>query len=258
MPIKVDVVDNNSTVRVRPEDNTSTVKLSSGSSIDLKRLELLVKQLQQTKQDLGFVYLDAEWETFDPYHGIIPKNMLNLLTTFLVNKIHYNGNIYSVATIHGLFYDYICMSVNPNTIRVNIESGQYEIFNGSALSHSALSNLDFESSGHQGKGFAGIKIKTTAEWNQQPELLTSSGILYVYSDYAHDELGNPIPGVKIGDASGTPLILKPFVGDNILEGLEEHINNTSIHVTQAEKNFWNSKSNIPEVLDNDMLKFDNN
>ena len=43
MPIKVNVVDNNSTVKIGTRDNTSTIKMNGGSEVALRRLELLLE-----------------------------------------------------------------------------------------------------------------------------------------------------------------------------------------------------------------------
>ena len=255
MPIKVNV-DNNSTVRVRPEDNTSSVTLSSGSSVDLKRLEILIKQLQQTKQDLGFIYLD-DYLPAEQYQGTIPTSMLNLLTTYLVNKIYYNGNVYSLSNIQGhepeQIYEYMCVEVVPNTIKVFIHGGHFEIYNKSIsiADHALLSHLDYASSGHT--GFAGIQIKTTTEWEALYPWPTSDGIIYVYSDYAKDAQGRDVAGIKIGDKNHTYLGDKPFVDSNILDALNAHIEDVNAHVSSVDRTNWNQKVDEPDTIDEDML-----
>ena len=48
-----------------------------------------------------------------------------------------------------------------------------------------------------------------------------------------------IPAVKIGDGLAY-LIDLPFIDASVTR-LMEHINNTQIHITQAEREFWNNK-----------------
>lgn len=81
-------------------------------------------------------------------------------------------------------------------------------------------------------------IDTTANWNAQRTLIGQEGHIYVYSD--HDTVdGQNIPGIKIGDGLGY-LIDAPFVDSNTSTVLN-HINNTTVHITQEEREFWNNK-----------------
>lgn len=77
---------------------------------------------------------------------------------------------------------------------------------------------------------------STAEWDEQPPIISEAGALYIWSDYRQDEQGNNIPGVKIGDGNA-------YVADLAFqdEDFLSHILNTDIHVTAAEKAYWNDK-----------------
>ena len=77
---------------------------------------------------------------------------------------------------------------------------------------------------------------TTEEWDATSPMISESGALYIWSDYRQDEKGNNIPGVKIGDGNAYIKDL-PFQDEDFLK----HILNTDIHVTPAEKEFWNNK-----------------
>jgi hypothetical protein len=85
-----------------------------------------------------------------------------------------------------------------------------------------------------------VASNTTDGWNSQRDLISKKNVLYVYTDYrqTEDEEGNVknIPGIKIGDGKAY-LIDLPFVNDIYLS----HINDSTIHVTQSEKNSWNNK-----------------
>lgn len=93
-------------------------------------------------------------------------------------------------------------------------------------------------------GLRAIYYDTTANWNRQSSLITEAGVLYIYSDYSvyDDGIGNTIPlaGIKIGDGSSY-LGHVPFITDGMTATLLSHISNTTVHITQAERTFWNSK-----------------
>ena len=89
------------------------------------------------------------------------------------------------------------------------------------------------------------KVDTTANWNSQPTYIPRKGEIIVYSDYGrHDD--KPVPFVKIGDGLAY-LVDLPFIGNEdaaeVVSVLQDHINNTNIHVTTEEKAFWNNKLN---------------
>ena len=90
------------------------------------------------------------------------------------------------------------------------------------------------------EGKASIQVKTTNEWKQYLDLISQSNTFYVYIDrfIKEDEEGHIIkyPGIKVGDGSSY-LVDLPFVDDLFYD----HINNMDIHVTLAEKQFWNNK-----------------
>ena len=79
-----------------------------------------------------------------------------------------------------------------------------------------------------------VHVNTTAVWNSTPQLIARSNHIYVYSDYYEDN-----PGIKIGDGT-TYLIDLPFVEGND-NRLLEHIRDEIVHVTSAERVFWNNK-----------------
>ena len=86
-------------------------------------------------------------------------------------------------------------------------------------------------------------------------------MLVVYTDYAKKtdpETGKTIyiPNFKIGDGNAY-LIDKPFVGDDIRSILEEHIEDTGLHIQPGEREFWNNKLNYEEP-EGDLLEFTRN
>lgn len=120
---------------------------------------------------------------------------------------------------------------------------------------------------------ARIKTKndTTANWNAALGFVPLKGEIIVYTDYESytaEENGvtvtKYIPGIKIGDGLAYVQDL-PFVSDDIRMSLLQHVEDLSVHVTAAEKQFWNNKINIDDSydilideLDNETLVFNRN
>lgn len=91
---------------------------------------------------------------------------------------------------------------------------------------------------------AGVKINelvqsnTTATWNEYPQLISKLNCIYVYTDhFIYND--KTIPAIKIGDGTSY-LIDMPFV-DEYMADVVNHITNTTIHTSAAEKEFWNNK-----------------
>lgn len=85
-------------------------------------------------------------------------------------------------------------------------------------------------------------------WDLNPNFLSEKNVLYIYTNYAiinKDDKKIAIPGLKIGDGKSY-LIDLPFVNDssNFNEILIDHINNNVIHISAADRLFWNNKLNL--------------
>lgn len=115
---------------------------------------------------------------------------------------------------------------------------------------------------------ARIKFKrdTTANWNAARGMIPLEGEVIVYNDYATitkivdgQERTIIVPAIKIGDGRAYVQDL-PFVNDDLREQLLNHINNPEIHVTMAEKLFWNNKLNVNDASEvvNEALIFNRN
>ena len=93
-------------------------------------------------------------------------------------------------------------------------------------------------------GLGRVFYDTKANWNAQPMLVAEQAAVYIYSDYMtiEDQAGNQtlVAGIKIGDGTSY-LIDIPFITDAATYLIVSHISNAGIHVTQAEKEFWNNK-----------------
>lgn len=102
---------------------------------------------------------------------------------------------------------------------------------------------------------ASIRANTTATWNAEPDTIGQKGTFYIYIDRTqkqnqHGQIIN-YPGIKVGDGSSY-LIDLPFIDDLFYD----HIHDMNIHVTLAEKEFWNHKVRTQESeLDDQNLIF---
>ena len=87
-------------------------------------------------------------------------------------------------------------------------------------------------------GFEYCKVLygTTAEWSAQATLVSQLDRIYVYTDYYTDSSGNSVPGVKLGDGTAY-LIDRPF----LTKILDEHLADSIMHITAAERAFWKNK-----------------
>lgn len=84
--------------------------------------------------------------------------------------------------------------------------------------------------------FPTVEYHTTAEWATAGLEISEAGAIYVYSDASTDINGNSIPGIKVGDGSAYIVDL-PFINQIEID----HLNDTVVHITAAERDFWNNK-----------------
>lgn len=87
-----------------------------------------------------------------------------------------------------------------------------------------------------------IHSDTTANWNAQPGLIAKKDHIYIYTDYTQVSSIN-IPAMKVGDGNAY-LIDLPFVssgGGSESPRVQEHLANTSIHVSEEDRAFWDNK-----------------
>lgn len=111
---------------------------------------------------------------------------------------------------------------------------------------------------------ARIKFKrdTTANWNNARGFIPLEGEIIIYTDYKTitenvngDNIITFVPGIKLGDGRAYVQDL-PFVDKELREELLNHINNSNIHVTALEKEFWNNKLNVndySEVVSGELI-----
>lgn len=93
-------------------------------------------------------------------------------------------------------------------------------------------------------------IGTTAQLNSDISYIPQKGEVRLYLDkttITQDGQTITIPGIKVGDGLAYGVDL-PFLGDDILQQLLDHIADTTLHVTQQEKDFWNNKINCDDKV----------
>lgn len=118
------------------------------------------------------------------------------------------------------------LSVDFNTENYNSLVGK-PILNGTTIKGNKTSE-DYS--------LATVYFDTVSGWNEQSDLVSVKNAVYVYTDYQDTEEGK-IAGVKVGDGT-TYVVDLPFT-DKLVR---EHMADTEIHVTAAEKEFWNAKN----------------
>lgn len=120
-------------------------------------------------------------------------------------------------------------------------STDYELLDNKPRINSVT--LEGNLTGHD-LGLGNLYYDTKANWTAQTSLVSEYAAIYVYSDYAtiYDDVGNPtyVAGVKIGDGTSYVVDL-PFITDEMTSLLLQHIGNGAIHLTNAEREFWNNK-----------------
>lgn len=107
------------------------------------------------------------------------------------------------------------------------------------------------------------KTDTTANWEIiQTSFIPFDGEVIIYKDYASEEYvtsnghisTRTIPAMKVGNGQNY-LIDLPFLTSGKMSEVIMHMEDSSIHVTPQEKEFWNNKLNceLGETADEDML-----
>ena len=100
-----------------------------------------------------------------------------------------------------------------------------------------------------------VVAKTKAEWQNTGNITSQNGVLYVTTDYktvTKNDTTYEIPAFKLGDGNAYVVDLPYATVDE--ETFLNHVNDRVIHITQAERNFWNNKNrceideNNPECL----------
>ena len=158
------------------------------------------------------------------------------MATSVGNNVSLTGSVYGVS--YG--------AVENDVANIVTVSGEVMTYDTSA-------SIDGDISIPASIDHTAIHIATTDEWNNGTSFITSDGHLYIYSDYVTVDNGDGtysyIPALKIGDGSHYLYELQ-FVTTGSQE-ITEHVNNSTIHVTAADKTKWNTAdATLDEHIDN--------
>jgi len=104
-----------------------------------------------------------------------------------------------------------------------------------------------------------IAVDTTANWNSDITYIPPEGKIIIYIDRGTITKNNStqfVPGIKIGDGLAY-LIDLPYVGDDqiasVLAVLQAHIQDSTAHVTTADRTRWDNKLNYSITGENLIL-----
>lgn len=137
-----------------------------------------------------------------------------------------------------------CVPVKLSDESTVIKLGIHDVKSGVSLTYADFGGIVNGSGGGGGSGNANILRGTTAYWNAQASLTADANTIYIYTDHSTVDNGDGTytiyPAIKIGDGTSY-LIDMPFVNGDLDETIQNHIQDSTVHVTAAEKDFWNNK-----------------
>lgn len=111
-----------------------------------------------------------------------------------------------------------------------------------------INDLPFISSGflngHQ------LFVDTAANWQAKLDFIPNRGDIVIWSDKIVS--GKTYPGIKIGDGMAYNVDL-PFVGDDVLEIVNNHIHDNIRHITAEEREEWNNKITCEDIIIDETL-----
>lgn len=93
------------------------------------------------------------------------------------------------------------------------------------------------------------EVHTTDEWNAMTGYIPPAGSIIIYSDYKTTTIDGEsvnVAGIKIGSGNSYVQDLA-FVGDDIRNDLNDHVSNTSIHVSPQDRAKWDAKLNVDDA-----------
>ena len=190
--------------------------INNGENLPVSSVDLTLVSLV-TSKTLGSVYQDGK--------------VVNYTTVFTEADAHnLNSAFISVDTINQRDNLDKTKLTNGKLVRVNNCGGTPKYFAWD-FSSKTWDEVDWGSGGEKE-----VLYGTTEYWNSQPQLISIKGNIYVYSDHEYTQDAKEIPGIKIGDGTSY-LIDMPFID----EKYAKHILDSTIHITQEEREAWNNK-----------------
>ena len=139
-------------------------------------------------------------------------------------------------------------SVQQDNILAIVQSGINKQISLDTLSDALESWLGVDAIKEQLRSI-GIKYNTSSYWNSMLGYIPGAGEIIIYSDYQTISLNGAtvnVPGIKIGGGNAYIQDLA-FIGQKEATDLINHISNSNIHTSAAEKAFWNKKLNVTDA-----------
>ena len=168
------------------------------------------------------------------------------------------ASINDFALIGGAFVSIMVGTVGDNaTLNVNDTGAKTIYYNNTAITSGVLTQNHIYTFIFNGDHWnvvgdiagSNVMLNTTSGWASNLGYVAPSGTIMVFTDRgSYLSNGNTIvvPGIKISDGLTYATDL-PFVGDDVAAAirseLSSHINNTTVHITNEERLFWNNKLN---------------
>lgn len=93
-----------------------------------------------------------------------------------------------------------------------------------------------------------IENGTASYWQERRTYVPPKGTLVVFLDAKTISGGRTVSKLKIGDGKAYVVDL-PYIDDDVMSKLNEHVTNPIIHVTQTDRNRWDNKVSCYETYD---------
>lgn len=163
-------------------------------------------------------------------------------------KISPIGGLNAVLNTPQIIADYNILSNKPKiegiTLEGNLSADDLNLVSKDALV-ATIAALNIKVSA--------IYIGTEDSFNDNT-VISEKDAVYIYTNHTIDSQGRNVPAYKIGDGNAYVVDL-PYSTSL----LEEHINDTTIHITDAERTFWNNKVRcFYSTIEDDNLIFTTN
>ena len=214
------------------------VKVKTGSDIVPVYITIADVRFKEQREDGSYVYTivmtnGAEFDFVAPIgpEGVGIENV-HLNADYTLTIILSDGTEYTTAPIRGEKGETGVGIANIYWIDGAHRPGTYDTYR---IIYTDSTTYDFQVyNGADGKN--NLKFGTKAEWDAQSFLIAEKDVIYIYTDARTDAFGSHYPDYKIGNGIGYLYDL-PFANNPIYE----HMNNTTVHITQEEREFWNNK-----------------
>lgn len=229
---------------------SDSARLSSANALiseaNSKEYEELAKRYSENagdKADEAYEYMNSASRSADSSKEYYDK--ATQLATPIDDPTEYDD----IYIYNGKLYSKIATNVDHNKL-INLPTLNGSPIIGSYLLDSSLAITDKVISVADGI-VKRVRISSTAQWDVEPSYIPENGQIIIYSDYMTID-NVKYAGIKIGDGS-TKLLNLPFVCGDLRSKVDTHISDSLSHVSAADREYWNSKNRVSEVINNETL-----